>query len=103
MNINLKPHPLVAHWIPGLVAVWTIMLSAYDWDYVSLFQVLEGMPSNNTNTLLRTSILAVIAFPVGEILDAMRGGVIEQSWDYLNQGEWEIRWDFFSFAEEREN
>ncbi|SRR5712692_6690900 len=92
MNFSLKPHPLVAHWVPGLVALLIIILSAFDWDPT---RAIKALTLKQDSFNLTIAILAVVAFPVGEILDAVRSGIIESFWDRVCNGRWEIKWEFF--------
>jgi hypothetical protein len=33
MNFSLKPHPLIAHWVPGMVVLMPLVLSHFNWCY----------------------------------------------------------------------
>lgn len=88
MNFSLKPHPLVAHWVPGFTFLTLIWLSRHDWNFDAL--VLTG-----PQAALITLILSVAAFVIGQVFDAFRDTLIET---FLNKGdgkekEWEKMWE----------
>lgn len=87
MNFSMKPHPLIAHWVPGFVVTLIILLSIYEWDYSSLA---NGVVPTGTSGTFNILALAVIAFVVGQVLDAMRD-LLENIWDI----KWKINWQFF--------
>jgi len=87
MNFSLKPHPLIAHWIPGTVVVVTGLLTWNDWNVSNTLALVAGDASRATISIL---VLSVAAFVVGEIIDALRD-VREKE---------DVNWDFFFDASE---
>ena len=87
MNFSLKPHPLIAHWVPGFVSTLITLLAIYNWDYSSLAQ---SVVPTGTSGAFNILLLAVIAFVVGQALDAIRD-LLENIWDIW----WEVDWPFF--------
>lgn len=87
MNFSLKPHQLVAHWVPGFVVVF---FSAY----------IIGLTCNlSISLLLQTGplfLLAVAAFIVGQIIDAIRSHWLEGYWDKKCK----VNWDFFFLCQD---
>jgi hypothetical protein len=92
MNFSLRPHPLVAQWVPGMVALFLILLSSFGWSYNSLVLVFASTPQG---LVFSGVVLAVLAFVVGQILDAYRDSFLEDQWDDENGGKNKIRWNFF--------
>ncbi len=83
MNFSLKPHPLIAHWVPGVVVVVSALLAWNDW-HVS--KVLSAFAGDAPKAAVSVLVLSVLAFVIGEILDSCRDCREEK--DKLN-------WDFF--------
>ena len=83
MNFSLKPHQLVAHWVPGFLLLMVIA-------------VLHPSASEGVKALLPHSdalsgfVLAVLAFAIGQLLDAVRD-LCENIWDRWDK----VDWDFF--------
>lgn len=92
MDFSLRPHPLVAHWVPGFVVVVATLFWRFNWSYRDL--VLAIAPTTTSGTLSLFG-LAVIAFVLGQILDAFRDSFWEWLWDYV----WPLDWGFFFSGE----
>jgi hypothetical protein len=94
MNFSLKPHPLIAHWVPGFVIILLISLSVYKWNYISL---LNNLAPTGPSVAFGLLALAVISFVMGQILDVIRD-ILENIWDWISP----IYWNFFIKADEVE-
>jgi hypothetical protein len=94
MNFSLKPHPLIAHWIPGMVILTFLVLFHFHGSYSAFLKDYAGNGSSVTITIF---LLSVGAFLIGEVLDSFRDGVIEPFWNWLakKNGKNAITWDFF--------
>ncbi len=79
MDFALKPHPLMAHWVPGFASVSVALLSHFDWNYDSLA---EGLAPTDHRAIFNAFVLAVTAFVIGEILDSLRD-ICEWGVDYF--------------------
>jgi hypothetical protein len=88
MNFSLKPHQLVAHWVPGFMFLILLALS----HPTARSSVESLLPRGDA---LRGFVLAVVAFALGELLDCVRD-LCENVWDCWS----EIRWDFFFDADQ---
>ena len=88
MNFSLKPHQLVAHWVPGFMFLIFLAPS----HPIARSAVESLLPRGDA---LRGFVLAVVASPLGEFLDCMRD-LCENIWDRWS----EIRWDFFFDADQ---
>jgi len=93
MNLNLKPHPLVAHWIPGFVACSIILFSVFIWDYEWLINLITHTTTQGLALII--FLLSIVSFVIGEALDAIRNSFIEDCLDKKSK----INWDFFSMGE----
>jgi hypothetical protein len=82
MNFSLRPHPLIAHWVPGVVVVATALLAWSDWSVINVLAVFAGDPSKAAVSVL---VLSVFAFVIGEILDSYRNCREDN----------EVNWNFF--------
>jgi hypothetical protein len=82
MNLSLRPHPLIAHWVPGVVLVVTALLAYSRWSVSTTLAMFAGDASKATVSVL---VLSIAAFVVGEILDAVRDCVADEN----------VNWDFF--------
>ena len=81
MDFSLKPHPLIAHWIPGftfLALAWGVI---HNWD-VSQFA------KSPSETALNTLVVIVFAFVVGQVFDAFRNAIVEPILDKWKKIEW---------------
>ena len=87
MKFSLNSHVLIAHWVPGFLVVMTVrsMLSSTS----PLGESLRGKA--HTGEAIALLSIAVAAFLVGELLDAIRD-LFEHLWDKFQP----LRWDFFS-------
>ncbi len=92
MNFSLRPHPLVAHWVPGFLFV-VIIEFCYDNLQSQLPRMLS--PSSTTNSAFNILAVVVIAFVVGQVFDAFRD-VAENLLDkYLKKkAHWKVYWHF---------
>ncbi len=79
MDFALKPHPLMAHWIPGFALLTVVLFSYFNWNYDS---VAEGLAPTDQRAILNVFLLAVTAFVIGEILDSLRD-ICEWGVDYF--------------------
>jgi hypothetical protein len=82
MNFSLKPHPLIAHWVPGVVVLVTALLAWRDWSVSKVLATFAGDASRATVSVL---VLSVVAFVIGEILDSFRNCREDHA----------VNWDFF--------
>ncbi len=89
MNFSLKPHPLIAHWIPGTIVVASAALAWNDWNVSTALALFAGDASRATISILA---LSVAAFVLGEIIDAFR--------DFREKDD--VNWNFFFDASEEE-
>lgn len=87
MNFSLKPHQLVAHWVPGVVLLMLIPVI-----HPSLYGRLEPLLPHGE--ALRVTVYAILAFVVGEFLDCVRD-ISECLWDRWSR----VNWDFFFEAD----
>ena len=93
MNISLKPHQLVAHWVPGFVLLILVPVLVPDW----YGQVKGLLP---TDPLLCGLIWIVMPFVSGQIIDSLRNAVLEELLDrwWKRRKQRKVNWDFFSMA-----
>jgi len=82
MNFSLKPHPLIAHWVPGMVVLMPLVLSHFNWSYNNFIKDCAGTGSAATVTIL---LLSVGAFLIGEVLDSARDSFIEILLDWVGR------------------
>jgi len=87
VNFSLKPHPLIAHWVPGVIVLVTGLLTWSDWSVSKLLSTFAGDGSKATVSVL---VLSVIAFVIGGTLDSFRNCSEDD----------EVNWDFFFDASE---
>jgi hypothetical protein len=97
MNLNLKPHPLVAHWIPGITLCSIILFSVFNWNYKCL--IISIAPSTQ-GLAFSVFLLTIVSFIIGEALDAFRNSIIEGCLDKKKKNK--IKWDFFCMGEKDE-
>jgi hypothetical protein len=86
MNFSLKPHQLIAHWVPGFVVAFLIacvVRLVNDWP---LGPLLSSGP---------IFLLAVAAFIVGQLIDAIRNNWIEGWGWWKSKSSVDVDWDFF--------
>jgi len=91
MNFSLKPHPLIAHWVPGFTVILIVSFSASNWNYNCLFNKIISNEANWARGVVIILALAVAAFVIGEFLDSIRDLLVERYLDRKNP----IEWDFF--------
>ncbi|MGO8989187.1 MAG: hypothetical protein ACLQGU_15860 [bacterium] len=91
MNFSLKPHPLIAHWVPGFMVILIVSFSISDWNYTCLFNKVISNETTGARGVLIILTLAVVAFVIGEFLDSFRDAVVERCFDRWKP----IEWDFF--------
>lgn len=94
MNLSLKPHPLVSHWIPGMVFLMFVLLSHCKCDYSEFAHIYAKDASTASISIL---ILAIAAFLIGEVFDVIRD-LIGEMWLAKYQI-LEIKWDYLIYAE----
>jgi hypothetical protein len=87
MNFSLKPHPLVAHWVPGFTVAIVLALGYCGWDVRDLLAVPSGSGPAATISIF---VVTILAFVLGEVIDSFRD-VLESLLDKLD----EVHWDFF--------
>jgi hypothetical protein len=96
MSFSLKPHPLIAHWVPGMVVLVLIVLSHFNWCYENFVNDWAGSTSAAAVTVL---LLSVGAFLIGEVLDSARDGLIERLFDWIAERRrrcrGKVNWDYF--------
>jgi hypothetical protein len=95
MGLSLKPHQLVAHWIPGAFPLILI-----------IFSCLNNSESDPVGWLIQHPVIslpifAILAFVVGQVLDSFRD-LCEWMLDLIPG--YCVNWDFFvkNSSEERE-
>ncbi|MGD1046719.1 MAG: SET domain-containing protein-lysine N-methyltransferase [Bacteroidota bacterium] len=87
MNLSLKPHPLVAQWVPGFTLLCVIFFVAYLRCHILFLTVF-----NELGAPLSIFVAAVIGFVIGQLLDATRD-ILEDVWDEKYPPA--INWRFF--------
>lgn len=97
MNFSLKPHPLVAHWVPGMVILMLVVLSYFNWDYDYFTNICAKNVSVASVTIL---LLTVVAFLSGEFLDTIRDSFIESRFDHFEAKR--VEWKYFAYAPREE-
>ena len=91
MNFQMKPHPFLAHWVPGFFLSTTILLRHYYWSYHAL---MEYMPPSQTKSFIVGLAVVVFAWIAGQGLDAARD-IAEHVLDLACP----IDWEFFFWAD----
>jgi hypothetical protein len=84
MNFSLKPHQLVAHWVPGFV--FLLLVTILHPDLYGRVKTL--LPAEQVS---RGLVWVVLAFVSGQLIDCLRNGLFEW-WRDKRQ---EVNWDFF--------
>ncbi len=82
MNFSLKPHPLVAHWVPGMTFLVLVWGSRHGWNF-------REMAAGNSNNIWYMLIFSVGAFVIGQVFDAFRDTLIERFLDKGKTLDWE--------------
>jgi hypothetical protein len=88
MSFSLRPHQLVAHWVPGFMLLLAVQL----WHPTTYDRALASLPSDRAALTL---VWIVSAFAVGQVLDSLRD-LSECCWDRWSEA---MDWDFFFKAE----
>ncbi len=94
MNISLKPHILISHFIPGFVFIVMSFSSYMNWKINLIVATLKDTP--NTNIIIVSFVSIIIAFLIGEVFDSLRDLLEEFP---LNKIFSEVNWDFFFNAD----
>ena len=97
MNFSLKPHQLVAHWVPGFVALVIVFIADLK-GFNHLNQL--GKAIGTSSTVLA---VAVISFATGQFFDAIRNLIEELISRFFPKYaiNWEFIWTFKSDQLER--
>jgi hypothetical protein len=95
MNFSLRPHQLIAHWIPGFVVLCICFVCDlhYNFGYLHRVQRLLENTENKSVFLEKSIVVLVFAAAVltlGQFLDALRD-IIE--WLLHRRPGWKIRWE----------
>jgi hypothetical protein len=91
MNFTLSSHVLMAHWVPGFVVVMAMRAVVLNGSSLAL-KSLVG--SDTSHEAIATLAVVVVAFFMGEVLDAARD-LLENVWDWFQP----VQWEFFAEAE----
>ena len=88
MNFSLKPHQLVAHWVPGFVVLTMWLLADVHHanthpNFIAHWSKINTLVGSSFRVLLA----AIVPFVIGQVLDALRN-LIEE---WLDKKE-EIKW-----------
>src|SRR5260370_15166046 len=87
MRFYLRPDQLVAHWVPGFLAIGIVCLAEWNWTKASMneLRAVIGAPS---------TVLAVVVagFAIGQFLDGLRN-LFEEAMCNFHQ-KCAIKWDF---------
>jgi hypothetical protein len=70
VDISLRPHQLVAHWVPGFVLLMLIPLLKPDWYSRIKTNLL-------TDQVSRGFIWVVLPFVAGQLIDCVRNSLFE--------------------------
>lgn len=94
MNFSLKPHPLIAHWFPGMVLLTLLVLSYSGWSYRAFKATYAATGPDATVTIL---LLSVAAFFIGEVIDSARDWLLERLFDWYatKRATDKVNWNFF--------
>ncbi len=88
MNFSLRPHQLIAHWVPGFMLLLAVQL----WRPAVYCTVLGRLPSDRVALSL---VWVTSAFVLGQVLDSLRD-LSEGVWNRLGE---RVDWDFFFRAD----
>jgi hypothetical protein len=88
MNFSLKPHQLVAHWVPGFVVLTMWMLADVHYanihpSYIAYWSKINTLVGSSFSVLLA----AIVPFVIGQVLDALRN-LTEEWLDKMEKIEW---------------
>ena len=90
MNISLKPHQLVAHWMPGFILLALVPVLKPDW-YDTVKPILPA------DHISRGFIWVVLPFVAGQLIDCTRNFVFEawaDRWQRRRKQK-DVNWKFF--------
>lgn len=96
MNINIKPHILISHLLPGSFFLILFSLDYNSWKMENITNCLEDLDA--TKMIGLGVILIIISFLLGEIFDSFRDGIGEWLLDKID----EVTWDYFYTAPKEE-
>jgi hypothetical protein len=91
MNVQMKPHPILAHWVPGFFRSITVLLRHYSWSY---HRLMEYMPPSQTKSFIVGLAVVVFSWIAGQGLDAARD-ILEHVLDLACP----VNWEFFFWAD----
>ena len=94
MNINLKPHPFLAHFVPGCFTALIVIMAHYNWSAMEL-----NLASGNIKYPAAFA-LVVCLLMLGECIDAARD-IFEHILD--SRKGWGIKWRQFLVAGKEES
>jgi hypothetical protein len=98
MELSLKPHQLVAHWVPGFATLGLLYLDCAHGRYGYLKRLSDILPNGDVlGTALAILMFAAGALLVGHFLDSLRDMA-----EYLLDLKWPVRWDKLIKMEESE-
>lgn len=109
-DFSIRPQPLLGHFVPGLIVIVAALFWVRDANHRLLIEVVLSFQ----NTAFITSVLIVVSYGVGELLDSVRDLLEELvDWDaekYLRPkwlgilfawfGVKEVDWSFFQITED---
>ena len=94
MGFSLKPHQLVAHWVPGVVVIAILFLADLKNEFHLFKHVTDALGAPVT-----VLALAVMAFAIGLFLDDIRNLAEEFTGRFCPK--YTIKWDFiWKFSKE---
>jgi hypothetical protein len=91
VNLSLRPHLLISHWVPGMFVLMVVVLSHLDWKYGVFIATYAKEGSVVTVSIV---LFSIAAFLIGEILDSVRD-LLEYIWDKILP---EVNWDYLVTA-----
>ena len=94
MNFNLKPHPFLAHFIPGCFAAVIMAMAHCSWSYTGL----NPRIANISNVIVFASLIGILI--LGECIDAIRD-IIEHLLDLREN--WRMEWNHVLAPEKTED
>jgi hypothetical protein len=78
-DVALRPQPFLAHWAPGAILTGVALFYFTDSSNLRLFWELKA----RLDTTLLIISLALVSFAIGQVLDAFRDGIAEDTLDYI--------------------
>lgn len=93
MNFSLKPHQLVAHWVPGFVVLTMWLLADVHYanthsNYIAQWFKINKLVGSGFGVLL----VAIVPFIVGQVLDALRNWNEDRLYKIEKKLKSEIKW-----------